>query len=54
MKSAPSSLASVLVKPAGPDCNMKCDYCFYLQKGEMFPGAVHRMNDNVLETMMRQ
>jgi len=25
-------LTSVLVKPAGPDCNMKCEYCFYLEK----------------------
>jgi len=49
-----SALDSVLVKPAGPDCNMSCSYCFYLQKAEMFPGPVHRMRDEVLEEMIRQ
>jgi len=44
----------VLVKPAGPDCNMSCSYCFYLQKAEMFPAFVHRMRDEVLEEMIRQ
>jgi uncharacterized protein len=47
-------LSSVLVKPAGPDCNMVCDYCFYVKKAEMFPGTIHRMADNVLEEMIRQ
>ena len=46
---------SVLVKPAGPDCNLNCRYCFYLKKADLFGGAVqHRMIDNVLEEMVRQ
>ncbi len=28
---------SLLIKPAGPDCNLRCDYCFYLCKHEIFP-----------------
>ncbi|MEI7672452.1 MAG: anaerobic sulfatase maturase [Deltaproteobacteria bacterium] len=54
MRSVPTSLHSVLVKPAGPDCNMKCDYCFYRQKEGMFPDPVHRMTGKVLEAMVRQ
>jgi uncharacterized protein len=49
------ALLSLLVKPAGPDCNMACGYCFYRDKGVVFPAAaVHRMNDAVLEETMRQ
>lgn len=46
---------SVLVKPAGPDCNLRCNYCFYRQKAGMFAesGKVHRMSDRVLETLVR-
>ncbi|MCP5101728.1 MAG: anaerobic sulfatase maturase [bacterium] len=45
----------VLVKPAGPDCNMACGYCFYLEKAEMFPRtSVHRMSETVLREMTRQ
>jgi uncharacterized protein len=47
-------LTSVLVKPAGPDCNMDCQYCFYLDRAVLFPGATHRMSDQVLEEMTRQ
>jgi serine-type anaerobic sulfatase-maturating enzyme len=49
------SLASVLIKPAGPDCNMACSYCFYREKEALYPGApVHRMSEAVLEETMRQ
>jgi uncharacterized protein len=48
-------LDSVLVKPAGPDCNMACRYCFYLEKERFFPdSAVHRMSTPVLEALIRQ
>ena len=48
-------LDSVLVKPAGPDCNMACRYCFYLEKERFFPDtAVHRMSTPVLEALIRQ
>ncbi len=48
-------LNSVLVKPAGPDCNLACDYCFYLQKSGMFSAQkVHRMNDRVLRALVEQ
>ncbi|NOZ60785.1 MAG: anaerobic sulfatase maturase [Calditrichaeota bacterium] len=48
-------LRDILIKPAGPDCNLRCEYCFYLQKGEMFGGhRQHRMSDEVLEELVRQ
>ena len=27
----------VLAKPAGPRCNLRCAYCYYLPKAELFP-----------------
>jgi len=48
-------LTSILVKPAGPDCNMNCAYCFYLKKSELYPDTVsHRMPVEVLEETTRQ
>jgi uncharacterized protein len=48
-------LNSLLIKPAGPDCNLGCTYCFYLEKHALFPGASkHRMNPEVLEETVRQ
>lgn len=44
---------SLLVKPAGPDCNLACDYCFYLKKAAVFPErSTHRMSERVLEAMV--
>lgn len=48
-------LSSVLVKPAGPDCNCRCTYCFYLGKKALFPQKkVHRMSEETLEELVRQ
>ena len=48
-------LTSVLVKPAGPDCNLACKYCFYLEKANLFPQTkIHRMSQEILEEMIRQ
>ncbi len=48
-------LNSILVKPAGPDCNMACTYCFYNEKTKLFPGTKnHRMSGEILEVMIRQ
>ena len=43
----------VLVKPVGADCNLRCDYCFYLRAKELYPTDVRRlMSDTVLETLI--
>ena len=55
MNVARKSLDSVLIKPAGPDCNLDCSYCFYLDRASQFPGAkVHRMSEHVLEETVKQ
>lgn len=44
-----------LAKPSGPQCNLRCDYCFYLEKDALFPKASsRRMADATLETFVRQ
>lgn len=47
-------LSSVLIKPAGPDCSLACDYCFYLEKSALFAPGPHRMSEAVLRTTVRQ
>jgi len=45
----------VLVKPIGPTCNLRCSYCFYLKKQEIYPfGEQWRMTEGVLEEFTRQ
>ena len=49
------SLTSVLIKPAGPDCNMRCHYCFYLEKAHLFTESkIHRMSEDILENLTKQ
>lgn len=44
---------SLLVKPASADCNLRCDYCFYLGKCALYPQADrHRMSDKVMRRMI--
>lgn len=43
---------SLLIKPAGPDCNMACPYCFYARKTELFGSGKHRMTNEVLERLI--
>ena len=48
-------LNSVLVKPSGPDCNLNCTYCFYLEKSGLYQKQkVHRMDEETLEVLIRQ
>ncbi|NPV82449.1 MAG: anaerobic sulfatase maturase [Candidatus Aminicenantes bacterium] len=48
-------LYSLLIKPAGPDCNLGCDYCFYSAKRDLFPeNHRHRMSLEILEETTRQ
>ena len=55
MKRMQKPLQTLLIKPAGPDCNMACTYCFYLEKASLFPESPsHRMSQDVLEEVVRQ
>lgn len=52
---APKPLNSVLIKPAGPDCNLRCSYCFYLKKAETLGSSPkHRMNERILKEVISQ
>ena len=42
----------LMAKPVGASCNLRCDYCFYLDK-ERFYSARPRMSDEVLEQYIK-
>jgi uncharacterized protein len=43
-----------MAKPSGPDCNLDCVYCFYLEKSSLYREEVrHRMSDDVLDAYVR-
>ncbi len=45
---------SLLVKPSSADCNLRCKYCFYLDRAELYPDSrKHRMTPAVLESMIK-
>lgn len=47
----------MMSKGAGASCNMRCDYCYYLEKEEMVAGEGHaqvsKMSDKVLEAFVQ-
>ena len=45
----------VMLKPAGPSCNLNCTYCYYLEKNKLFQGRNSlRMSDDLLENFIKQ
>jgi uncharacterized protein len=53
---APADLAAfhVMAKPTGARCNLRCDYCFFLEKARLYPGSDFRMRDEVMEAYVAQ
>src|ERR1035437_279943 len=45
---------NVLAKPTGAQCNLDCDYCFFLSKEMLYPGSRFRMSDEQLDAYLRQ
>ncbi len=44
-----------MTKPSGAECNIDCDYCFYLHKTDLLDHSAHaRMNEQTLEQHIRQ
>jgi uncharacterized protein len=45
----------VIAKPIGPVCNLRCAYCFYVEKEALYPpGERWKMSDETLEAFIRQ
>ncbi len=45
----------VMLKPAGPSCNLNCTYCYYLEKRRLYSGQKNfRMTEELLENFTRQ
>ena len=44
-----------MTKPTGPACNLDCEYCYYLDKSELYPEkSQYSMDEETLETFIRQ
>jgi serine-type anaerobic sulfatase-maturating enzyme len=44
-----------IIKPFGPVCNLRCDYCFYLSKQDLLDTENQwRISDEILEEFIRQ
>lgn len=44
----------VMAKPAGARCNLRCTYCYYLEKSSLYPAApAQTMSDELLERFIR-
>lgn len=44
----------VMLKPAGARCNMRCSYCYYLEKARLHQQAEQTMSDELLELFVSQ
>ena len=45
----------VMLKPIGAACNLRCEYCYYLEKKGLYPNeSRYRMSDRLLERFTRQ
>ena len=43
----------VMVKPVGAVCNLACEYCYYLEKANLYKeNPKHVMSDELLENWM--
>ena len=45
---------NLMIKPAGSLCNLDCNYCYYLDKAELYGGREPRMSPEMLETVVRE
>lgn len=50
---APMSF-NIMMKPNGSICNLDCDYCYYLDKADIYGGREPRMSISMLESAVRE
>ncbi len=43
----------LMAKPSGAKCNLDCQYCFYLEKENLYPPGATRMSEATLEAFVR-
>jgi uncharacterized protein len=44
-----------MLKPVGAVCNLRCNYCYYLEKKDLYPQATgYVMTEEVLERFIEQ
>lgn len=43
-----------MAKPVGAKCNLNCEYCYFLEKKNLYKGSNFRMSDEVLEEYICQ
>ena len=45
----------VMLKPVGAICNLRCNYCYYLEKKELYPeDKNYTMSDRLLEKFIEE
>ncbi len=44
----------VIAKPRGAVCNLKCQYCYYLSKEQLYPNSGFLMTDELLDRFTQQ
>jgi uncharacterized protein len=54
IRDLPLQAFHVMAKPTGAQCNLECDYCFFLKKDRLYPDSNFRMSDEMMETYILQ